>query len=101
MEKIFDSNYAKAKLEQVAANAIHMNSKDRTKLLRLLQYFEDLLDGTLGDWEIEPINLELKPYSKPFSCIYYPVPRTNNDTFCKEIQRLVKIGVLTLVQQYQ
>ena len=57
LEKIFDSNYAKAKLEQVAANAIHMNAEDRTKLLRLLQYFEDLLDGTLGDWETEPTNL--------------------------------------------
>ena len=50
----------------------------------------------LGKWKIEPI--ELKPDAKPISSRYYPVPRVNNETFKKELLRLVDIGVLTPVQ---
>ena len=55
--KILDSTYAEAGLKQVAANATQLNAEERTQLLRLLEYFEDLYDGTLGDWDTDPINL--------------------------------------------
>ena len=76
-----------------------MNDDEVTQLLRLLGDFEDLFDGTLGDQDTVPINLDLNPGSEPFNIKYYPVPRTNKETFCKELKRLVKIGVLTPVQQ--
>ena len=60
-----------------------------------------MFDGTLGDWDIEPVNLELKPGYKPFNSKYYPAPRNNKETLRKELKRLVKIRVLTLVQQSQ
>ena len=40
MVKILDINYAKADIEQLAANKTHMNSDERTQLLGLLTYFE-------------------------------------------------------------
>ena len=48
MVKILDSNYAKADLKQVAYSATQLNSEEITQLLRLLEDFEDLFDGTLG-----------------------------------------------------
>ena len=54
-----------------------------------------MFGGTLGDWETEPIDLELKPGSKPFNRKYYPVPIINKENFCKYLKRLVGIGVLT------
>ena len=60
-----------------------------------------MFDGTPGDWDTEPVELELNPNSKPFNCKYYPVPRINKDNFCKELQQLVKINVLTPLHQYQ
>ena len=60
-----------------------------------------MFGGTLGYWDTDPVELELNPDSKPFHCKYYPVPKTNKDTFLKEIKRLVKIVVLTPLQQYQ
>ena len=99
MLKIIDSTYAKGELEQLAANATQMNAEERIQLLRILQDFEDLFDGTLGDWDTDTINIELKPYYKTFNCKkYYQVPIFNKETFCKELQRLVKIGVLAPVQ---
>ena len=99
--KILDITYAKADLKQVAYNEIHMDAEERTQLLRLLQYFEDLFDGTLGYWDTEPVDLELKPGSKAFNSKYYPVYRNNKETFWKERKRLVKIGMLTPVKQSQ
>ena len=78
--KIIYSNYAKSDLEHVV-NDIHLNSEERTLLLSLLKDFEDLVDGTLGDWATEPVDLELKPDSKPFNSRYYPVPRINKERF--------------------
>ena len=50
MVKILDSIYAKAYLKCVADNASQMNSEERTLLLILIEDFEDLFDGTLGEW---------------------------------------------------
>ena len=99
--KILDSIYVKSDLKQVATNTTQMNNEDITQILNILKYWEDLFDGAIGYWYTEPVDLELNPYSKPFNCKYYMVPISNKETFHKEIQRLVKIGVLTLVQQSQ
>ena len=87
------TSYAKIDLKQVADNTTHMNAEERTQLLRILEDFEDLFVGTLGDWDTDTINLELKTGSKPFNSKYYPVSRINNETFIKDLKKLVKIGV--------
>ena len=78
-----------------------MNYYEGTQLLRLLEYFEDLFDGTLGDRDTVSVDLELKPGSKPFNSKYYMVPRINKENFCKELKCLVELGMLTSVQQSQ
>ena len=75
-----------------------MNYYEGTQLLRLLEYFEDLFDGTLGDRDTVSVDLELKPGSKPFNSKYYMVPRINKENFCKELKCLVELGMLTSVQ---
>ena len=89
MVKTLDITYAKAELKQVADNAIHLNAEERTLLLIHIEDFEDLFDGTLGAWVSKPVNLELKPHSKAFNSRYYPVPRTNKESFLKELKQIV------------
>ena len=48
-----------------------------------------MFDGKLGYWATDPVELELKPYSKPFNIRYYPVPRINKEAFRKELKDLV------------
>ena len=74
MVKILDSTYAKSDLEQLV-NASQMNGEERTLLLIFLGDFEDLCDGTLGNWSTDFVDLELNPDSKLFNSRYYPVPR--------------------------
>ena len=66
----------------------------RRRLLDLLKAFDDLFDGTLGQWNTGPVKIELKPNAKPKGARWHPVPHINKDTFCKELMRLVEIGVL-------
>ena len=86
MVKIIDITYANADLKQVDYNKNQMNAEERTILLSFIEDFEDfedLFDGTLGDWATEPTDLDLKPYSKQFNGRYYPVPRINKIFFRK------------------
>ena len=74
MVKILDITYEKAYLKQVSNNKTQLNAEEITLLLSLLEDFEDLFDDTLGDWATEPVDLELKPYSKLFNSRYYLIP---------------------------
>ena len=64
------------------------------QLLHLLQKIEQLFDGTLGDWKITPVKLELKDGIRPFHSRAYPVPFIHTHTLKKEVERLESIGVL-------
>ena len=41
--KILDSTYVKSNLKQVANSATQLNSEEKNQLLRILEYFDDLL----------------------------------------------------------
>ena len=38
----------------------HLTMTQRNELLKLLQRFKELFDGTLGTWKIYPVDFELK-----------------------------------------
>ena len=71
-----------------------MSVPDQEKLLKLLTKFEDLFDGTLGDWDIEPVSLKLKEGAKPYHGRPFPTPKAHKETLKKEVQRLCELGVL-------
>ncbi len=70
---ILDAKYEKTDLQSVvSANCTHLSLQDQNKLLELLTEYEELFDGTLGDWNTEPVSFELKEgsqlyHGKPFS----------------------------------
>ena len=87
--KITDIKYAKTYLKQVIVNATHTNDDERTQPLGLLNEFDDLFGGTLGEWDTKPVDIDLNIYSKHFNCKNYLVHRINNETFHKDLQCLV------------
>ena len=65
--QILNAKYEKANLlEVIDINCKHLNIDQRNKLLRLLVQYEELFDGTLGDWKGESVSFELKPDAKPY-----------------------------------
>ncbi len=57
--KILDAKYVKANLpELVKNNCTNLSPSEQDQLLELLEEFEDLFDGTLGVWDIEPVTFD-------------------------------------------
>jgi hypothetical protein len=65
-----------------------------TRLLDILTEYEDLFDSARGEWNTEPVHLELKEGAKPFHGRAFPVPKIHKNTLIKELNRLCDLGVL-------
>ena len=97
--RILDAKYEKADLPEVIhQNCKHLTRTEREKLIQLLTDFEELFDGTLGDWKTSPVSLKLKEGIRPYHGKAYPVPHIHKDTLKKEVDRLVEIGVLKRIE---
>jgi hypothetical protein len=53
-----------------------------------------LFDGTLGDWKTKLVSFQLKEGVHPYHGQAFPVPKIHKETLIKEVDRLVKLGVL-------
>ena len=95
IQSIIESKYCQADLKKIVEECTHLDGDEQKQLLRLLQKFEDLFDGTLGTWKTDPIQLELKdPNVKPYHAKPYPVPHSQEKRLKDEIKRLCEYGVL-------
>ena len=92
--QILDAKYEKVDLRAITENCTHLSDPEKHSLLELLQKFEELFDGTLGDWDCELIYLQLKEGSKPYHGWPFPIPNKHMESTKKEIQRLCNLGVL-------
>ena len=63
-------------------------------MLDLLTEYEDLFDGTSGDWKTEPVSLELKEGAKVYHGRAFPVPKIHKAILVNELIRLCDLGVL-------
>ena len=93
--EILDAKYEKADLQKIVDEyCSHLTKDQQIQLLRVLEEFEELFDGTLGDWKTSPVQFELKQDAKPYHGKAFPVPFIHKETLMKEVQRLVDLGVL-------
>ena len=77
---ILDAKYEKADLQSfISANCTHLSLPDQNKLLELLTEYEELFDGTLGDWNTEPVSFELKEGTKPYHGRPFPIPKSHKE----------------------
>jgi hypothetical protein len=51
-------------------------------------------DGTLGDWKTKPVAFQLKEGVHPYHSRAFTIPMIHKETLIKEVDRLVKLGVL-------
>ncbi len=93
--EILDAKYAKADLPAILGdNCKHQTPSERESLLSLLLKFEQLFDGSLGEWNLPPVSIQLQEGAKPLHGRPYPIPKVHKATLMKEIDRLVSIGVM-------
>ena len=63
-------------------------------MLSLLLAFEQLFDGTLGDWKTQPVSFQLKEGAKPYHGQAFPMPKIHMKTLMREVQWLMELGVV-------
>jgi hypothetical protein len=98
--KILDAKYkqSSASLDDVIKTCEKLHVEEQHQLKTLLQKYEHLFDGTLGEFNMEtvPISHQLMdPNCKSIHARAYTVPRSVEQKlqYSKEIVRLVDIGV--------
>ena len=97
-QQILDSKYEKQDLFPVAQNQIHLPMKQRQALHTLLEKYNDLFQGQLGEWLKMEVTVELTKDAVPFHCGRpIRIPHIHFETLKKEAQRLVDIGILEVV----
>src|SRR5210317_2269861 len=73
---------------------MEVNNSEKEELLSLLSKYQELLDGSLGKWQTQPIKIELKPEAKPYHARPYPVSQSQEQKLKEEVERLCKWGIL-------
>ena len=90
MRVILDTKYEKEDLNKVMKNKSQiLTGTQHNELLKLLQKFEELFDGTLGTWKIYSFDFKLKEGGKPICLRPYPVPKVYEEIFKNEVEHLV------------
>jgi hypothetical protein len=93
--QILDAKYNKADLQLVVRdNCKHLKVDQQKKLLQHPMKYELLFDSTLGDWRTKLVSFQLKEGASPYHGQAFLVPKIHKETLIKEVDRLVKLGVL-------
>jgi hypothetical protein len=75
--KILDAEYKPSSLDDVIKICENLHVEEHYQLKILLQKYEHLFDGTLGEFNMEPISLQLMdPNCKPIHVRAYTGPRS-------------------------
>ena len=64
-------------------------------MLTLLQKYEHLFDGTVGQWHMAPVDIKLRdPECPPNHAKLYPVPHSQEQKLKEEVEQLCDQGIL-------
>ena len=94
-----DSMYVQTKYNKTDVNNVvnqqsHLTAAQKKDLLKLLQKHSKLFSGELGSYPHKKFHIDIDPEAEPVHARAYPVPRIHLETFRKELNHLVQLGVL-------
>jgi hypothetical protein len=96
-DSMMDAKYEKVNPVDVAASQTHLSPDQQKDLATLLSKYDKLFDGTLGQYPHKKLHLTLQDDTEPVHHKAFPVARSHEEVFKKELAHLVAIGVLERV----
>ncbi len=97
--EILDAKYERTNVAEVMKGLTHLNAHQKADPLQVLQENDKMFDRTLGVYPHKKVHIDIDPNAKPVHSRPYPVPRIHLKTFRKELNHLVRIGVLAAQQE--
>jgi hypothetical protein len=97
--EILDAKYEKTDVAEVVNGLTHLNAHQKADLLQVLQENDKMFRGTCGVYPHKKVHIDIDPNAKPVHSRPYPVPQIHLKTFKKELNHLVRIGVLAAQQE--
>lgn len=94
MQQILDIEGEETNLFKWTDKITGISNEDKEYLLQILLENAEIFNGTLGLWNCDPIEIELKKDAKPYATRPYPVPKIYDSKFKKEIQRFIDLDIL-------
>lgn len=91
---IQDATYVAVDVHDVVKAQHHLSSPQQDQLIALLLQHTELFSGTLGCFPQREYDLDLIPTAIPKHFRAYPIPKVHEETFKKEVNRLLSLGVL-------
>jgi len=92
--EILDAKYDKTDVKDVVKQQTHLSASKQKDLLELLEKHSKLFSGKLGSYPHKQFHIYVDPDAKPVHARAYPVPRIHLETFRKELEHLISLGVL-------
>ena len=97
LTEILPAEYKPTNINEVINNQTHLSQAEREKLGNVLLDFTELFKGECGNYNGEPVSLELIPGSKPYYGKPFSIPKAYEQVTKDEIKRLESLGLLTQV----
>ncbi len=91
---ILDAKYEQVNIHNVAFDQTHLLLYQQCNLFNILSKHKKICDGSLRVYPHKQVHIDLKPGAKPVHHCAYPVPHVHQHNFKKELDRMVKLGIL-------
>jgi hypothetical protein len=92
--EILNAMYEKTDVVKVMKVLTHLNAHQKANLLWVLHENKKMFDETLDVHPHKKVHFDIDPNAKSVHFIPYPVPQIHLNTFKKEFNHLVGLGVL-------
>ncbi len=94
--RILDAKYKLVNIQNVASNQQHLLLDQSRDLFNILSKHKKIFDCFLAVYPKKKAHIDLKPGAKLVNHCTYPVPHLHQQTFKKELNHMVKLGILKL-----
>ena len=91
--RILDADYSKVDIDDMV-NGLDIAKATKAKLKQTINKFPTVFGGGFGLLDVKPVDIELKPGSKPHASQYYSIPRAYDKVAKAENERLVTVDIL-------
>ena len=87
--KVMDVEYKAASLPEIVAAHKYLSNNEKCKLTVMLNKYKPLFDGSLGNFKVKPVSIELKTDAKTVQSKPFTVEHIYREKFKRELDRLV------------